>query len=88
MGINKQQPRISIKPSVIKVIALFCLCCLLTSSCGQGANRSLGSIGDTANNRVTIGTTLKLRTIDPADAYELLSGELLQNLGDTLYTYE
>ena len=88
MGINKQQHRISIKPSVIKVIALFCLCCLLTASCGQGANRSLGSIGDNANNRVTIGTTLKLRTIDPADAYENLSGEVLQNLGDTLYTYE
>ena len=88
MGINKQQHRISIKPSVIKVIALFCLCCLLTASCGQGANRSLGSIGDNANNRVTIGTTLKLRTIDPADAYENLSGQVLQNLGDTLYTYE
>jgi peptide/nickel transport system substrate-binding protein len=88
MGINKQQHRISIKPSVIKVIALFCLCCLLTASCGQGANRSLGSIGDNANNRVTIGTTLKLRTIDPADAYESLSGQLLRNLGDTLYTYE
>lgn len=88
MQINKQQPRISIKPSVIKVIALFCLCCLLTASCGQGANRSLGSIGDNANNRVTIGTTLKLRTIDPADAYESLSGQLLRNLGDTLYTYE
>ena len=88
MGINKQQPRISIKPSVIKVIALFCLCCLLTASCGQGANRSLGSIGDNANNRVTIGTTLKLRTIDPADAYENLSGQVLQNVGDTLYTYE
>jgi peptide/nickel transport system substrate-binding protein len=88
MQINKQQPRISIKPSVIKVIALFCLCCLLTASCGQGANRSPNSIGNNANNRVTIGTTLKLRTIDPADAYEILSGQLLQNLGDTLYTYE
>ena len=88
MGINKQQHRIFIKPSVIKVIALFCLCCLLTASCGQGANRSPNSIGDNGNNRVTIGTTLKLRTIDPADAYENLSGELLQNLGDTLYTYE
>lgn len=88
MQIKKQQHKIYIKPSVIKVIALFCLCCLLTASCGQGANRSLGSIGDNANNRVTIGTTLKLRTIDPADAYEILSGQLLQNLGDTLYTYE
>lgn len=88
MQINKQQQKIYIKPSVIKVIALFCLCCLLTASCGQGANRSPNSIGDNANNRVTIGTTLKLRTIDPADAYEILSGQLLQNLGDTLYTYE
>jgi len=88
MQIKKQQHKIYIKPSVIKVIALFCLCCLLTASCGQGANRSLGSIGDNANNRVTIGTTLKLRTIDPADAYENLSGEVLQNVGDTLYTYE
>ena len=88
MQIKKQQHKIYIKPSVIKVIALFCLCCLLTASCGQGANRSLGSIGDNANNRVTIGTTLKLRTIDPADAYETLSGEVLRNLGDTLYTYE
>jgi len=88
MQIKKQQHKIYIKPSVIKVIALFCLCCLLTASCGQGANRSLGSIGDNANNRVTIGTTSKLRTIDPADAYESISGQLLRNLGDTLYTYE
>ncbi|MEG4320023.1 MULTISPECIES: ABC transporter substrate-binding protein [unclassified Microcoleus] len=88
MGINKRQPKISIKPSVIKVIALFCLCCLLTASCGQRANRSPTAIANNANNRVTIGTTLKLRTIDPADAYEVISGQLLRNLGDTLYTYK
>ncbi|MCW6052101.1 ABC transporter substrate-binding protein [Lyngbya sp. CCAP 1446/10] len=88
MRINKRQPRISIKPSVIKVIALFCLCCLLTASCGQRANRSVNASGDNVNNRVTIGTTLKLRTIDPADAYEVISGQLLRNLGDTLYTYK
>ncbi len=88
MRINKQQPKISIKPSVIKVIALFCLCCLLTASCGQRANRSPTAIANNANNRVTIGTTLKLRTIDPADAYEVISGQLLRNLGDTLYTYK
>ncbi len=88
MKINKRQPIISIKPSVIKVIALFCLCCLLTASCGQRANRSVNASGDNVNNRVTIGTTLKLRTIDPADAYEVISGQLLRNLGDTLYTYK
>ncbi|MEG3910534.1 ABC transporter substrate-binding protein [Microcoleus sp. w2-18bC1] len=88
MGINKHQPRIHIKPSVIKAIALFFLCCLLTASCGQGSRRSVTASGENANNRVTIGTTLKLRTIDPADGYETLSGQLLRNLGDTLYTYK
>ncbi|MEG4272169.1 MULTISPECIES: ABC transporter substrate-binding protein [unclassified Microcoleus] len=88
MGINKQQPRIHIKPSLIKAIALFFLCCLLTASCGQRTRPSVTASGENANNRVTIGTTLKLRTIDPADAYEIISGQLLQNLGDTLYTYK
>ncbi|NJK65401.1 MAG: peptide ABC transporter substrate-binding protein [Microcoleus sp. CSU_2_2] len=89
MGKYKRQFEIFMRPSVIKVIALFCLCCLLTASCGQRANRSTNAVGDNANNgRVTIGTTLKLRTIDPADAYEVISGQLLRNLGDTLYTYE
>ncbi|MEG4234866.1 ABC transporter substrate-binding protein [Microcoleus sp. Pol11C3] len=88
MRINKQPPRIYIKPSVIKAIALFFMCCLLTASCGQRTNRSVNASGENANNRVTIGTTLKLRTLDPADGYETLSGQLLRNLGDTLYTYE
>ncbi|MEG3843024.1 ABC transporter substrate-binding protein [Microcoleus sp. herbarium14] len=81
--------QIFIKPSWIKVIAIFSLCCCLIVSCGQRGNQSINSSGDNANNdRVTIGTTLKLRTIDPADAYETISGELLRNLGDTLYTYK
>ncbi len=88
MGINKWLSRISIKPSVIKVIALFCLCCLLTASCGQSASRSPNSPNSPNNDRPAIGTTLKLRTIDPADAYETISGQLLRNLGDTLYTYK
>jgi peptide/nickel transport system substrate-binding protein len=36
---------------------------------------------------VVLGTTAVIRTIDPADAYELFSGNLLYNLGDRLYTY-
>ncbi|MGB7890864.1 MAG: ABC transporter substrate-binding protein, partial [Microcoleus sp.] len=88
MGIHKHQPRIRIKPSVIKAIALFFMCCLLTASCGQRTRPSVTASGENANNRVTIGTTLKLRTIDPADGYETLSGQLLRNLGDTLYTYK
>lgn len=85
----KRQLQIFIKPSLIKVLAIFSLCCCLIVSCSQRTNQSINSVGDGGNNgRVTIGTTLKLRTIDPADAYENISGQLLQNLGDTLYSYE
>jgi peptide/nickel transport system substrate-binding protein len=38
--------------------------------------------------RVTMGTTLSARTLDPADAYEIFPGILLHNLGDQLYAYE
>jgi peptide/nickel transport system substrate-binding protein len=88
MKINKLMPKINIKNSAIKIIAFFCLCCWLTASCGQRVDRGLNATGTNNNGRVTIGTTLKLRTIDPADAYETISGELLQNLGDTLYAYK
>lgn len=32
--------------------------------------------------------TSRIRSLDPADAYEIASGNLLYNLGDRLYTYE
>jgi peptide/nickel transport system substrate-binding protein len=38
-------------------------------------------------NRITIGTIGELRTLDPADAFELLSGNILFNTLDRLYTY-
>ena len=41
-----------------------------------------------ASNRVTMGTTQKVRTLDPADSYEVFPGILLYNLGDRLYTYK
>ncbi len=34
-----------------------------------------------------MGTTAKIQSLDPADAYEISSGNLLYNLGDRLYTY-
>jgi len=42
----------------------------------------------TSSGRITMGTTLKARTIDPADAYEIFPGILLYNMGDRLYTYK
>jgi peptide/nickel transport system substrate-binding protein len=35
-----------------------------------------------------MGTTQSVRTLDPADSYELFPGILLFNLGDRLYTYK
>ncbi len=38
-------------------------------------------------SKLTLGTTAKIRTLDPADAYKVFTGNLLYNLGDRLYTY-
>ncbi len=66
------------------------LCALLTVGCQspQGGGGSAGRSGGGDPNRITLGTTAKVRTLDPADAYEILSGNLLYNLGDRLYSTE
>ncbi|MEL6775987.1 MAG: ABC transporter substrate-binding protein [Cyanobacteria bacterium J06597_16] len=69
---------------------LFGLCLVLAVSCGpkNGQNATEptgGTVG--GGNRVSIGTTLNARTLDPADAYEIFPGILLYNMGDRLYTY-
>ena len=76
--------------SVLKFIGLFTVCLMLTASCTGARNDSAGnpSTGGSGGNRITMGTTQKVRTLDPADAYELFPGILLFNLGDRLYTYE
>jgi peptide/nickel transport system substrate-binding protein len=71
---------------------LFSLCLILVVSCGTASDQpssSTNSSNTAANSgRVTIGTTLKAETLDPADVYEIFPGILLYNLGDRLYTYE
>ncbi len=84
-------PRFSgrMSKSILKFISVFGLCCFLAISCGQPANQTNPSVTSEANpERVTIGTTLKLRTLDPADAYEVSASDLLYNLGDRLYDYQ
>ncbi|MEY3221861.1 MAG: hypothetical protein RLZZ203_717, partial [Cyanobacteriota bacterium] len=75
-----------------KYLSLFCLCLLLVVSCTpkQQANTpSPGAVNTLAgDSRITIGTTEKPRTLDPADAYELGSLSLVFNMSDRLYTYE
>lgn len=60
---------------------LVLLLSLLLVACGGEGSRQ----GD---HSLVIGTTARLRTLDPADAYENLAGLLLFNLGDRLYTYK
>ncbi|HEY9763579.1 MAG TPA: ABC transporter substrate-binding protein [Trichocoleus sp.] len=72
---------------------LFSLCLALVVGCGGNTNQtstSQPSSDSTASGggRVTMGTTLQARTLDPADAYEIFPGILLYNLGDRLYTYK
>ena len=55
------------------------------TSCSESSNPNVAS-GD--EGRITVGTTQKPRTLDPADAYELRSIALIRNLSDRLYTYD
>ncbi|MFG6098392.1 ABC transporter substrate-binding protein [Leptothoe sp. ISB3NOV94-8A] len=67
-------------------IGLFSLCLIMAVACGgNGGEQAAGPT--TSDGRVAMGTTLKARTLDPADAYEIFPGILLYNLGDRLYTY-
>lgn len=79
--LSKQWQRIS------QFLGLFSLCFLLVVSCSNQPTTQNSTIGTANNPRVNIGTTLKVRTLDPADSYEIASGNLLYNLGDRLYAY-
>ncbi|ASC71471.1 Glutathione-binding protein GsiB [Halomicronema hongdechloris C2206] len=69
-------------------IGLFSLCMALIVACG-GPTPESSSPGESgaSDGRISMGTTLQARTLDPADAYEIFPGILLYNLGDRLYTY-
>ncbi|MBW4511812.1 MAG: ABC transporter substrate-binding protein [Scytonematopsis contorta HA4267-MV1] len=69
----------------ILYLALFCTF-LLFVLVGVAPQQGITSSGST-ESRVTIATTLKPRTLDPADAYEASSLNLVYNMSDRLYTY-
>jgi peptide/nickel transport system substrate-binding protein len=77
--------------SIGQFLTLSICCCALIISCGgqpkteqAAAPNGNASSGD----RIIVGTTLKPRTLDPADAYELAASNVLYSLGDRLYTYK
>lgn len=79
---------------VLQWVGLFSLCAALVVGCGapqeDAAAPEAGdaTTEDASGGRVSMGTTLKARTLDPADSYEIFPGILLYNMGDRLYTYE
>lgn len=69
-------------------LSVFSLCLVLAVSCGgSSTDPAAGGYSAGASDRVSIGTTLSARTLDPADSYEIFPGILLYNMGDRLYTY-
>ncbi|WP_299403787.1 ABC transporter substrate-binding protein [Acaryochloris sp. IP29b_bin.148] len=65
-------------------VGLFCVVVLLVLSCSPRPS----NVSSNPDRRIAMGSTAKIRTIDPADAYELFPATLLYNLGETLYTYD
>jgi len=76
----------------LQFVSLFGLCVALVVGCASSQNTTTAPEGASpvaqSGGRVTMGTTQKARTLDPADAYEIFPGILLYNMGDRLYTYE
>jgi peptide/nickel transport system substrate-binding protein len=63
------------------------MCCWsILAGCTQ--NNGGNSVGQSSGDKITVGTTKKPRTLDPADAYELRSIAIFRNLSDRLYTYD
>jgi peptide/nickel transport system substrate-binding protein len=73
---------------VAQFVGLFGLCFAIALGCAGNNQPAADAPADAGDGRITIGTTLTARTLDPADAYETFPGILLYNLGDRLYTYE
>jgi len=73
----------------LQFIGLFGLCIALIVGCGasQDTTTTSSPAAPSATNRITMGTTQKVETLDPADAYTIFTGILLYNMGDRLYTY-
>ncbi|WP_026100618.1 ABC transporter substrate-binding protein [Synechococcus sp. PCC 7336] len=60
---------------------------VVLASCGPSSNSSGTVAGGNSNQRIAMGITDRIRTLDPADAFEPVSLNILLNLGETLYTY-
>ena len=68
-----------------RYLILFCFCFSLTVACNSSQQSDNTAID---SNRISVGTTLKPRTLDPADNYELAGLNIIYNVAESLYTYK
>ena len=69
---------------ISKYFILFSICFVLAVGCNSQTQQS----NDLSSDRISVGTTLKPRTLDPADNYELAGLNIIYNVAESLYTYE
>lgn len=72
---------------ITKYLLLFLICFTLAVGC-QGNSTQQSNNTTVNSNRISVGTTLKPRTLDPADNYELAGLNIIYNVGESLYTYK
>lgn len=70
-----------------KLLILFFCCLVVVVGC-QVQNPQTPSATQNEKGHISIGTTIKTRTLDPADNYELAGMIISYNLGEPLYTYK
>jgi peptide/nickel transport system substrate-binding protein len=70
---------------ISRYLILFSFCFILTVGCHS---QTKSDTNQTDGNRISVGTTLKPRTLDPADNYELAGLNIIYNVAESLYTYE
>lgn len=75
---------------ILKYLALAFLCFTLIVACNSNRQQNPNTTNNNPprNGRIVIGTTLKPRTLDPADSYEAAGLNIIYNVAESLYTYK
>ncbi len=76
------------KISKSRYFILFSICFILVVGCNKSQVQQGSNDNATTSQRISVGTTLKPRTLDPADNYELAGLNIVYNVAESLYTYE
>lgn len=74
---------------LFRYIGLGLIFCSLIIACNSNpGSQNVSQNSPVSNGRITIGTTLKVRTLDPADSYEAAGLNIIYNVAESLYTYK